>query len=305
MDVRAPLSAPGATGAAVRAACRRGALRGHSSGLAPGFAQANLVIVPADAALEFLTFCVRNPAPCPLLEVLDAGATEASCTAPGSDVRTDLPRYRVWRDGVLAEEVADIRHMWPDAEPGAGAPVPAADARRNWVAFLLGCSFSFEEALLDAGLPVRHLELEAEGGGGGGDADGGGSCAGACDRATAAAAAASAVAVEGAGAAAPASASAPAPAASKPHSISPLAVNPRNVPMYRCGAVDAVRAGRFAGPLVVSMRPMRDAAQARAAAAITARIRWTSCTSWSLRSKVTERFQTSLNVLTGGSASLA
>lgn len=151
-DPRAALSADGATGRAVREACRDGSLKGHTSGLAPGYAQANLVIVPKEHAFDFLLFCTRNPKPCPLLEVTDAGCWEAKFMAPGSDIRRDLPRYRVFRDGVFTEECESIEHLWPGEEGKAGG-----DARRDWVGFLLGCSFSFEEALIRGGVPVRHL----------------------------------------------------------------------------------------------------------------------------------------------------
>jgi uncharacterized protein YcsI (UPF0317 family) len=111
-------------------------------GLALGYLQANLVIVPKSVAFDFLLFCQRNPKPCPLLEVLDAGSAEPRETAPGADLRTDLPRYRVFENGALVDEPTDIRAWWRD----------------DFVAFLLGCSFSFEEAMQRAGLPVRHVE---------------------------------------------------------------------------------------------------------------------------------------------------
>jgi uncharacterized protein YcsI (UPF0317 family) len=104
--------------------------------------QANLVVLPQSLAYDFLLFCQRNPKPCPLLEVTEVGIAEPCITAPGADLTTDLPLYRIYRDGKLAEEVADIREYWRD----------------DLVAFLLGCSFTFETALLAAGLPVRHLE---------------------------------------------------------------------------------------------------------------------------------------------------
>ena len=110
--------------------------------LAPGYVQANLVVLPEADAFDFLRFCLRNPKPCPVLEVCEPGSPEPRRLAPGADLRTDLPRYRVWRDGELAEERADIRELW----------------REDLVAFLIGCSFTFERALLAAGLPVRHIE---------------------------------------------------------------------------------------------------------------------------------------------------
>jgi uncharacterized protein YcsI (UPF0317 family) len=128
------------TGARAREAIRRGEWRGPTPALAASRAQANLVVLPREHAFDFLLFCQRNPRPCPILEVLDAGATEPAC-APGADVRTDLPRYRVWRHGRLADEPDDVSDLWRD----------------DLVSFLIGCSFSFEAPLLAAGLEVRHL----------------------------------------------------------------------------------------------------------------------------------------------------
>jgi uncharacterized protein YcsI (UPF0317 family) len=121
-------------------ACR---LTGTTAGLAPGFAQANLVVLPADEAAGFHAFCVANPAPCPLLEVTAPGDPTPHALAPEADLRTDLPSYRVYRHGELAEVRSDITSLWRD----------------DLVAFLIGCSFTFEQALLRAGVPVRHLEL--------------------------------------------------------------------------------------------------------------------------------------------------
>ncbi|MBI1346568.1 putative hydro-lyase [bacterium] len=131
------------TGMEVRNACREGSWTGPTCGLAPGFAQANLVILPADWAFDFLLFCQRNPQPCPLIEVTSPGVWSPALTTPTADLRSDLPGYRVWRHGELVEEPADIHHLWRD----------------DLVSFLIGCSFTFEHALLAAGLPVRHLEL--------------------------------------------------------------------------------------------------------------------------------------------------
>jgi len=127
---------------AVRAAIRERRWTGTTAGLAPGRVQANLVVLPESLAYDFLRFCVANPKPCPLIEVTDAGSREPAHSAPGADLRTDVPRYRVFRDGELAEEVQDIASLW----------------REDLVAFLIGCSFTFERALLAAGLPVRHIE---------------------------------------------------------------------------------------------------------------------------------------------------
>jgi uncharacterized protein YcsI (UPF0317 family) len=127
---------------AVRAAIRAGDWTAPTAGLAPGRVQANLVVLPQRVAYDFLRFCVANPRPCPVLEVTEAGSPEPGLAAPGADVRTDVPRYRVFRDGELSDEVDDIRSLWRD----------------DLVAFLIGCSFTFERALLAAGLPVRHVE---------------------------------------------------------------------------------------------------------------------------------------------------
>jgi uncharacterized protein YcsI (UPF0317 family) len=132
-----------ASGREVRAAAARGELTGPTPGLARGCVQANLVVLPRDLAFDFLLFCQRNPKPCPLLDVTEPGSPEPRLVAPGADLRTDLPRYRVYRHGELVEEPADITRWWRD----------------DLVGFLLGCSFTFENALLQAGLPVRHLEL--------------------------------------------------------------------------------------------------------------------------------------------------
>lgn len=130
------------TGAEVRGLARRGELTGPTPGLAPGWVQANLVVVPRDLAFDFLLFCQRNPKPCPLLDVTEVGDAEPRLTALGADLRTDLPGYRVYRTGELVEEPTEITTWWRD----------------DLVAFLLGCSFTFESALREAGLPVRHLE---------------------------------------------------------------------------------------------------------------------------------------------------
>jgi uncharacterized protein YcsI (UPF0317 family) len=124
-----------------RARCRDGSFTGQTAGIAPGRVQANLMIVPRDVAFDFLLFCQRNPKPCPLVEVLEAGAT-ASMLAPGSDLRTDLPGYRVWRDGMLVDEPGDVTALWRD----------------DLVSFLIGCSFSFEAALIAGGIPLRHVD---------------------------------------------------------------------------------------------------------------------------------------------------
>ncbi len=126
----------------LRCSIRAGQWQRPTAGLAPGFTQANLAIVPRALAYDFLLFCQRNPQPCPLLEVLDAGDPEPRDLAPGADIRTDIPRYRVYRHGVLTEEVDDITPYW----------------RNDWVSFLLGCSFTFEHPLMEAGIRIRHID---------------------------------------------------------------------------------------------------------------------------------------------------
>lgn len=128
---------------AARAAHRAGSAA-PTSGVAPGLTQANLIAVPADWAFETLLYAQRNPKPCPVLEVIEEGQVE-SALAPGSDIRTDIGRYHIWRDGELAEEVADARAAW--------------DEHPDLVAFLIGCSFTFETGLVQAGIPIRHQEL--------------------------------------------------------------------------------------------------------------------------------------------------
>ena len=170
-----------------RAACREGAFDGPTSGKCSGFVQANMVILPAAFVEEFTEFCSLNPKPCPILEVLPPGGVEPVAIAAGADVRTDLPRYRVFHHGELVAEPTAIADIWQD----------------DLVTFMLGCSFIAEDALLKAGLILPHI-------------DGGGFVA-----------------------------------------------------MYRTTRA-CVPAGRFEGPLVVSMRPFAPD-DAERAAAITAR----------------------------------
>ena len=126
----------------VRARIREGEHVGPTSGMARGYVQANLVILPSDYAFDFLKFCVRNLKSCPVLEVTDTGSPEPSVVAPGADLRTDVSRYRVYEDGQLVDEPTDIPSYWRD----------------DLVSFLLGCSFTFETALLAAGLRMAHID---------------------------------------------------------------------------------------------------------------------------------------------------
>ncbi|MBO5867366.1 MAG: putative hydro-lyase [Oscillospiraceae bacterium] len=129
--------------AQVRQLIREGKITGQTSGMCDGYAQGNLLILPYQYAYDFLLFTQRNPKSCPILEVGDVGSRLVKSMASGSgDIATDLPKYRVWKNGVLTEEVTDISHLWQD----------------DFVYFLIGCSFSFEGELLAAGVPVRHIE---------------------------------------------------------------------------------------------------------------------------------------------------
>ncbi len=174
------------TGRQIRELCRAGTLTGPTSGMALEYTQVNLVILSTDVAGDFEEYCRRNPKPCPVLEVTRPGQYEPIKTAPCADLRTDLPRYCVYRDGVCADTPTSIEPYWGD----------------DCIAFLIGCSFTFESALLDAGLPVRHIEQH------------------------------------------------------------------RNVPMYRTD-IACTPVGAFAGPLIVSMRPMTEE-QAGVASRVTA-----------------------------------
>ncbi len=129
------------TPAQLREEIRAGKWKTPTTGVAPGYVQANLVMLPQDAAFYFLLFCVRNPKPCPILDVLEPGQVEPKI-AKYADLRTDLPKYRIFEQGKLKDEVEDVRNVFHD----------------EMVSFLLGCSFSFEAALVAAGVPVRNLE---------------------------------------------------------------------------------------------------------------------------------------------------
>jgi uncharacterized protein YcsI (UPF0317 family) len=133
-----------ATGHAARLAIRRNQHRGPTSGLAPGFVQGNLAILPQALAQDFLQFCRRNPKPCPLIGVSAPGDPHIPELAEDLDIRTDLPRYRVWRNGALVDEPTDILKWWRD----------------DLVTFAIGCSFSFEQALLEAGIELRHMTCD-------------------------------------------------------------------------------------------------------------------------------------------------
>ncbi|NSL50831.1 putative hydro-lyase [Calidifontibacillus erzurumensis] len=113
-----------------------------TSGVSNGFVQANLAVLPKELAFDFLLFCQRNPKPCPLIDVIEAGSSVPKLAAPEANIKTDIPKYRIYRHGKLVEETTDVVDIWDD----------------NMVGFLIGCSFTFEEALIKNGIPIRHIE---------------------------------------------------------------------------------------------------------------------------------------------------
>ncbi|MDR3595336.1 putative hydro-lyase [Clostridium sp.] len=126
----------------VRELIREGKITGQTSGMCAGYAQANLVILPKDLAYDFLLFTQRNPKSCPILEVSDVGSRSLRYIAEDADIAKDIPKYRVYEEGILTGEYTSVEHLW----------------RNDFVSFLIGCSFSFESELLEAGVPVRHIE---------------------------------------------------------------------------------------------------------------------------------------------------
>jgi uncharacterized protein YcsI (UPF0317 family) len=169
------------TGRCLRRRVRAGEVAGPTAGLAPGNVQANLVILPQALAHDFLRFAQANPKPCPVLAVSEPGDPHLPALGADLDIRTDLPRYRVWRHGELVDEPLQLKDIWRD----------------DLVGFALGCSFSFEQALIEEGIELRHITCRS------------------------------------------------------------------NVPMYRT-TIACTPAGRFAGPLVVSMRPLKPGDAIRA-----------------------------------------
>lgn len=126
----------------LRELIRRNEFVKPTAGLANGFAQANLVVLKKEEAFDFLLFAQRNPKSCPILDVTEPGSPIPAMAAPSADIRTDLPKYRIYRHGVLTEEVTDITEYWEE----------------DMVGFLIGCSFTFEHALLRNDISVRHIE---------------------------------------------------------------------------------------------------------------------------------------------------
>lgn len=129
----------------VRMRIRNGELVRPTSGMCAGYAQGNLVVLPRELAFDFLLFAQRNPKPCPILEVSDVGSREFALTAPGSDIARDISKYRIYENGELKGEYGDVSAFWRD----------------DLVSFLIGCSFTFEAPMLEAGIPVRHIEANS------------------------------------------------------------------------------------------------------------------------------------------------
>lgn len=140
-SMRRDAAPPDESGHAARLKVRRGEHRAPTSGLAPGYVQGNLAILPKNLAADFLRFCQLNPKPCPLIGTSAPGDWRVPELAADLDIRTDLPRYRVWKNGELVAEPEDVREFWRD----------------DLVSFVIGCSFSFEEALTAEGIELRHI----------------------------------------------------------------------------------------------------------------------------------------------------
>ncbi|GAP00369.1 putative hydro-lyase [Fructobacillus ficulneus] len=129
------------TPAEFRHTTRTNTFQSPTAGLCPGFAQANLIVLPKKDAYDFLLFALRNPKPIPLLEVSEMGSRQLNKLGLDTDIASDFPKYRIYRDGVLASEYLDVEDYWRD----------------DLVSFLIGCSFSFEDMLMDAGIEIRHI----------------------------------------------------------------------------------------------------------------------------------------------------
>ena len=125
----------------VRNLIRQEKITGQTSGMCSGFAQANLCILPKKYAYDFLLFCQRNQKSCPLLEVSDTGSRFLKTSAEDCDIAKDLPKYRIWKNGQLVQECTDVSAFW----------------REDLVTFVIGCSFSFEGPLIEAGIDVRNI----------------------------------------------------------------------------------------------------------------------------------------------------
>ncbi len=125
----------------VRELIREQKITSPTAGMCAGYAQGNLVVLPRDLAYDFLLFTQRNPKSCPILEVSDTGSRYFHTIAENADIARDIPKYRIYRNGVLVGEYTDVSGFWQD----------------DFVSFLIGCSFSFEAALLGANVPGRHI----------------------------------------------------------------------------------------------------------------------------------------------------
>ncbi len=130
------------TGVEVRRLVRAGEFTGQTAGQAPDHLQGNVVILPRTYASDFLQYCLNNPKPCPLIGLSKPGDPAVPALGPDIDIRFDVPRYRVYRDGALADETTSVEALW----------------REDLVTFVLGCSFTFEDALIRAGYGVRHID---------------------------------------------------------------------------------------------------------------------------------------------------
>jgi uncharacterized protein YcsI (UPF0317 family) len=126
----------------IRQLIRNQTITGPTAGMAKGYTQANLVILKKEYAFDFLLFCLKNPKPCPILDVTEPGSFIPSKIAKDADIRTDIPKYRIYKDGIYVEEATKITEYWEE----------------DMVGFLLGCSFTFEGPLLESGIPIRHIE---------------------------------------------------------------------------------------------------------------------------------------------------
>lgn len=131
-------------GVAARSRIRQGRHTRHTAGLAENCLQANLVVLPERYALDFMRFCQRNPKPCPLVGVTDTGDPKFRTLGRDVDLRTDVPRYRVFREGELVARPTDVMPHWRD----------------DLVGFALGCSFTFEHALMAAGIAIAHIDAD-------------------------------------------------------------------------------------------------------------------------------------------------
>ena len=128
--------------AEVRAAIRKGEIDFPTAGMCRGYAQANLIILPPEYAADFEEYAKRNPIPCPVLEIIKGEQPLTHDMGEGGNICSDIPRYRIYRDGVWdGKEITDVTEYW----------------KEGYVGFLIGCSFSFEEALMAAGIEVRHI----------------------------------------------------------------------------------------------------------------------------------------------------